>query len=434
MSNKTLRNTLTWFTFVVASAVVFVLGIFQGWNPDRRTTYYVYDGYDAAPPTTPPVLLVRRRGGATRENGGGARPLPVGGNKVRELHSKSLDPGFASSDGGPSEFRSDYVFNETRGLSPPGSINTSAGIIRELSKKITRSIRNHTLQSICRAEEVNDVSMLDRGQRDLLARQIIVDDKRKFLYCYVPKVACSNWKRVIKFMQGTIDDIGTRLKMDHKNGLVFLDSFSEKEINYRIKNYYKFMFVRNPMERLLSAYRNKFGEVALSQYKDRYAPRIIHRYRGEWDGKSNNITLEEFIRFVIDSRTRTMDQHWKPMHLLCHPCAMQYDFVGSFEQLNADADFVLDKIKGDTGAYFPRRQDWYNPTTEEKMQNLIKDVDPVYIQQFVDKFILDFITFGYAPPKQYYLKHNQPENEFEEEDLIGNEIDNDVIPRGSDHS
>ncbi len=164
-----------------------------------------------------------------------------------------------------------------------------------IQAQITRSIRNHTLQSICRAEEVNDLNMLDRAQRDLMARQIIVDDKRKFLYCYVPKVACSNWKRVIKFMQGTIDDIGSKMKMDHKNGLVFLDSFSEEEIRYRIRNYYKFMFVRNPMERLLSAYRNKFGEVALSQYKDRYASRIIKRYRGEWDGKSNNITLEEFI-------------------------------------------------------------------------------------------------------------------------------------------
>ncbi|XP_022099614.1 carbohydrate sulfotransferase 14-like isoform X2 [Acanthaster planci] len=273
--------------------------------------------------------------------------------------------------------------------------------------QITRSIRNHTIHSICQAEQLNDISMLDAAAREALTHQIIVDDERRFLYCYVPKVACSNWKRVIKFMQGTLGDIGAKIKMDHKNGLVFLDSFSKKEIQYRLRNYFKFMFVRNPVERLLSAFRNKFGEEALSQYKQRYAPRIIHRYRGSWDGKDTNITLEEFIRYLLDTRTTKMDQHWKPMHLLCQPCAVQYDFVGSFEQLSEDANYVLGKIKGDTGAYFPPRQGWYNPTTQEKVEALIGAVNPIYIQQYVDKYILDFITFGYAPPKQYYLKYHR---------------------------
>ncbi|XP_010011318.1 PREDICTED: carbohydrate sulfotransferase 14, partial [Nestor notabilis] len=82
-------------------------------------------------------------------------------------------------------------------------------------------------------------------------RHLLVSDKYRFLYCYVPKVACSNWKRILKVLDGALESVDVKVKMDHKSDLVFLGDMAPAEISYRLKHYYKFVFVRNPMERLV---------------------------------------------------------------------------------------------------------------------------------------------------------------------------------------
>ncbi|XP_063970576.1 carbohydrate sulfotransferase 14-like isoform X1 [Lytechinus pictus] len=266
---------------------------------------------------------------------------------------------------------------------------------------VTRNVRNTTVKSLCAVEELNDISLLNSEQRRTLDAQVLVDDAHKFIYCFVPKVACSNWKRVIKYMNNKVPDLETPMKMDHKKDLVFLRDFSEEEVRYRLKNYYKFMFVRDPTERLLSAYRNKFGE-NIGSYNSKYGPQIIKKYRKPGtliEGSDQSmITFEEFLRFLVDSDYRRMDPHWRPMHELCQPCAMKYDFIGSFEQLSEDATLVINKVRGSSDAYFPARQSWYKPTTDDKKKQQLNNVHPTYMKQVVDKYARDYILFGYPPP------------------------------------
>lgn len=267
--------------------------------------------------------------------------------------------------------------------------------------QVTRNVRNTTIKSLCAVEELNHVSLLNSEQRRTLDAQVLVDDAHKFMYCFVPKVACSNWKRVIKYMNNKVPDLETPMKMDHRKDLVFLHDFSDEEVQHRLKTYYKFMFVRDPTERLLSAYRNKFGE-NIGSYNAKYGPKIIEKFRKPGkliEGSDQSmITFEEFLRFLVDSDTRRMDPHWRPMHELCQPCAMKYDFIGSFEQLSEDAALIINKVRGSSDAYFPARQSWYKPTTDEKKNQQLNNVHPTYMKQVVDKYAKDYILFGYPPP------------------------------------
>ena len=54
-----------------------------------------------------------------------------------------------------------------------------------------------------------------------------------------------------------------------------LNTLGPAAAQYRLTHYYKFTFVRHPLDRLVSAFREKFSLNA--RYKHLLAPRIIHR-------------------------------------------------------------------------------------------------------------------------------------------------------------
>ncbi|KAM3920235.1 carbohydrate sulfotransferase 14 [Leptodactylus fuscus] len=266
----------------------------------------------------------------------------------------------------------------------------------DLELQILRDVRNRTISRLC-GHMPRTVWALPPGQRRTLLKHIIVNDKYKFLYCYVPKVACSNWKRVLKVLDGSLPSVDTKLKMDHKSDLVFLADLSADEIRYRLQHYYKFLFVREPMERLLSAYRNKFGEI--KEYQQRYGMEIVRRYRkNPAASKGDDVTFSEFLQYLQDEDVEKMNEHWMPIYNLCQPCAVPYDFIGSYERLQEDAHHVLDTIGAPNHIHFPERQAWYKPVTKETMQYLLCNTPQGLIRELLPKYILDYSLFAYSLP------------------------------------
>uniref|UniRef100_K7FMZ5 Carbohydrate sulfotransferase n=1 Tax=Pelodiscus sinensis TaxID=13735 RepID=K7FMZ5_PELSI len=105
-------------------------------------------------------------------------------------------------------------------------------------------------------------------------RHLVVDDVHGLLYCYVPKVACTNWKRVMMVLTGQgkyRDPLEIPANEAHvSSNLRTLSDYSTPEINHRLRNYLKFIFVREPFERLVSAYRNKFTRSYNTAFHKRY--------------------------------------------------------------------------------------------------------------------------------------------------------------------
>ncbi|RVE56397.1 hypothetical protein OJAV_G00220700 [Oryzias javanicus] len=186
-------------------------------------------------------------------------------------------------------------------------------------------------------------------------KHLVVDEDHELIYCYVPKVACTNWKRVMMVLTSRgkyTDPMKIPSNEAHiPSNLKTLNQYSISEINHRLKNYLKFIFVREPFERLVSAYRNKFTLKYNSSFHKRFGTRIIRRYRknATQDALVNgdDVKFKEFIEYLVDPATQKdgpLNEHWQTVYQLCHPCHIHYDMVGKYETLEEDSNYLLELV------------------------------------------------------------------------------------------
>ena len=140
--------------------------------------------------------------------------------------------------------------------------------------------RRKLVREICNISDSEKARIPLFLDKDVL-HHIVVDDKNHLLYCYVPKVACTTWKRLLMITTGLSDvqDYEQINGLDAHRRLRRLSNYSSDEVNHRLKTYMKFMFARHPFERLLSGYNNKFKGIHSEWWQLRYGTEIIKRYR-----------------------------------------------------------------------------------------------------------------------------------------------------------
>ncbi|MEE6502127.1 hypothetical protein FKM82_004419 [Ascaphus truei] len=243
-------------------------------------------------------------------------------------------------------------------------------------------------------------------------KHLIVDDAHGLLYCYVPKVACTNWKRVMMVLtgQGKYRD-PTLIPANEAHvpsNLRALSEFSTPEINYRLRNYLKFVFVREPLERLVSAYRNKFTRTYNTAFHKRYGTKIIERHRRDPSHEAlergDDVTFEEFLYYLVDPRTQReepFNEHWERVHSLCHPCIVHYDVVGKYETLEEDARYLLQLIGVGDGIKFPSSSKTTR-TTDGMAAEFFEGVNRFYQRRLFNLYKMDFLLFNYSTP--HYLQ------------------------------
>ncbi|XP_063071192.1 carbohydrate sulfotransferase 11-like [Engraulis encrasicolus] len=276
--------------------------------------------------------------------------------------------------------------------------------------------------------ELSPLQIMHQGRRELLEeacrsytrkrrvlipedlKHVIVDDQHSLLYCYVPKVACTNWKRVLMVLTGGAgpgrhEPLQIPAHEAHVPGnLRTLSEYSTAEINQRLRSYLKFAFVREPFERLVSAYRNKFTRSYNTAFHKRYGTKIVRRQRPdalpEALERGDDVSFGEFVRYLVDPATQReepFNEHWERVHSLCHPCLIHYDVVGKYETLEEDADYVLKLAGAEAEVRFPASGK-STRTTGELAASYFKDISPVYQRKLYNLYRMDFLLFNYSMP------------------------------------
>uniref|UniRef100_A0A8C6AGT1 Carbohydrate sulfotransferase n=1 Tax=Monodon monoceros TaxID=40151 RepID=A0A8C6AGT1_MONMO len=268
----------------------------------------------------------------------------------------------------------------------------------------TQEKRRSFLQAFCK--KYGGVS---RPQSHLfhMVSRIYVEDKHKILYCEVPKAGCSNWKRILMVLNGLAPSAYniSHDAVHYGKHLKKLDGFDLKGIYARLNTYTKTVFVRDPMERLVSAFRDKF-EHPNSYYHPVFGKAIIKKYRpNACEEELNNgsgVKFKEFIHYLLDShRPVGMDIHWEKISKLCYPCLIHYDFVGKFETLEEDANYFLQLIGAPKRLKFPNFKDRHSSdkrTNAQVVRQYLKDLTRTERQLIYDFYYLDYLMFNYTTP------------------------------------
>ncbi|KAK1796525.1 hypothetical protein P4O66_009555, partial [Electrophorus voltai] len=291
--------------------------------------------------------------------------------------------------------------------SPLQTLNTTDTM--ESPRQLIHQARRELLEEACHSSTHKRRVLIPEDLKHL-----IVDDHHGLLYCYVPKVACTNWKRVLMVLTGTSKQRNPLLipasEAHVPSNLRTLSEYSKAEINRRLRTYLKFLFVREPFERLVSAYRNKFTHNYNTAFHKRYGTKIIRRHRTRPRAKAlergDDVSFAEFVRYLVDPRTQReepFNEHWERVDSLCHPCLIHYDVVGKYETLEDDSHYVLQLAGVDGEVAFPRPAK-RTRTTGDMAAGFFKDISPAFQQNLYNLYRMDFLLFNYSLPGYLKLK------------------------------
>lgn len=288
------------------------------------------------------------------------------------------------------EVTADHIRTEKQGLD-----NTR---IPEIGDKV------HAIEEMQRETDPPSLAYIVANRKNLLSH-FMVDDRNKYIYCYIPKVACTQWKKVMMFTADTADkpfqDI-SHIDVHYKNKLPLLsdtEKYSDIDVLERLADYTKLMVVRSPLERLVSAYQDKFLSNAYdaAAFKKNYARNMIKAVRGEDVETGDGMQFKEFLQYLSSGYQKpgSFQEHWKPMYDLCHPCSINYDFIAKFSTLEDDSNRILDNVIQGIERQRIEFPKVVPSKTPEILEEYLAEIDPALLEAVKRIYMADHEMFGY---------------------------------------
>ena len=213
---------------------------------------------------------------------------------------------------------------------------------------------------------------------------MLMDDKSKTIFCFAPKVGCTNLKVLFYVNQGLIPESEIQQSRDKvnqgrleavmaKNSFVHLKNSEREEA---LKTYFKFIMYRNPLERLVSGFRSKVQRYPLVGTKSEtphynWLREAVYKLKHPVEHKAwvaagsktpVQIAFPDFIDYwSTNPQSLRGDEHFRPISEICHPCRSRFDFYGNFKNFEEDTGVLRSTIHA-KDKYL--RHGYYNATTE----------------------------------------------------------------------
>nr|ACO10558.1 Carbohydrate sulfotransferase 11 [Caligus rogercresseyi] len=253
---------------------------------------------------------------------------------------------------------------------------------QELTPEATKE-DSYQLKLFSQRREYTRKQCLSSNGSSLDLKHVLLDEERKLLFCVVPKVACTNWKRVLISLETRMNL--TEIKYPHSHTFKTLSQSTLQE--KALSKYSKFIFVRHPYERLVSAYENKVHRPFTNYFRSRLLREGMR-----------DLSFPSFVDFILSKKPRDLNEHWSPQYMLCRPCQVDYDYIGRYETMKEDSDYILEDVLH-LNVSLPKNQS-QSPIGRTVM------ITPIYLRKLSSAareglfqlYKRDFELFGYKFP------------------------------------
>lgn len=183
--------------------------------------------------------------------------------------------------------------------------------------------------------------MMRYDQYEYLLYSNIVLHDYKAIYFFIPKVACTSLKKAMGQILGIEKGIPPPSHGSHRQALASGRKLNEPNYHFyhypfvtdatRFDDYFKFCFVRNPWDRLVSCYFDKVK----GDFPD------FRKY-----GFSSKMSFRDFALAIGDIEDKKADSHFRSQHKIILAAGnVSMNFVGRFENLEFDFAQLCERIR-----------------------------------------------------------------------------------------
>ena len=224
---------------------------------------------------------------------------------------------------------------------------------------------------------------------------LLVNEKKRLAYCFIAKCSSSTIKRFMAYLNGNVDF--TDLKRSIHNART-LRHFGLRLVNTKnwenAAEYRKFVVIRNPFSRLVSAFHDK----------------VLHAKQHGWVGgrKDSNVTESLFAHFAERVVSGFSNLHFNSFARRCSFSDIDYDDVIRIESYRHDFEPVV-RYTGSNMSVVLRVSAGHFRRNSTKAQDKIVDqttVEPAHLADYTDvsartleklktMYKLDLELFGY---------------------------------------
>ena len=188
----------------------------------------------------------------------------------------------------------------------------------------------------------------------------IINHEFRFIYCPIPKNASSSLKALCLLLEKEHDYekvLQPNRLHSYADHHLTLARYSRAEAQAFLNDphYFRFCVVRNPWDRLTSAYLSKFLKPLAAP-----PPFVVHvinevyQHNGLQPNLQKSITFRQFLGYLVRVKDSALNFHWLPQyHFLCND---PFHFISRFETLAEDFQAIKAAL------HLPLDLPWRNQT------------------------------------------------------------------------